>query len=221
MNNKCLYCGKELIKDQKKYCSSQCQIDYQYQQYIQRWQDKKETGLSGDYQLSNHVRKYMLKKANNKCERCGWGEKNPFTNLVPLEIHHKDSDYKNSYEDNLEVLCPNCHSLTENYCSRGNGRADRKKYYMTNVCVDCGKPIANTSIRCSECNNKYKVATHLTQLPITKEELKHLIREKPFTEVGKMFNISDNGIRRWCKNFNLPTTKKEIKNYSDEEWLLL
>lgn len=28
-----------------------------------------------------------------------------------------------------------------------------------------------------------------------------------------------NKLRKWCKTFNLPTHKTEIKNYTDEEWL--
>lgn len=43
------------------------------------------------------------------------GEVNPVTKLVPLQIHHIDGDCLNNNEDNLELLCPNCHSLTETY----------------------------------------------------------------------------------------------------------
>ena len=217
----CLNCGKELQKGQKKYCSIQCQADYQYKQYIQKWRNKEESGLIGKYKLSSHVRKFMLQKANYQCEQCGWHEINPFTNLVPLEIHHKDGNYENSYEDNLIVLCPNCHSLTNNFRSRGKSRSDREKYTKTNTCVDCGKIITNTAIRCNECNNKYKIAVHLKNLPVTREELKQMIREKPFEEVGRKFNMTGNGIKKWCKNFGLPVTKKEINNYTEEEWKLV
>ena len=41
------------------------------------------------------------------------GEINPYTRTIPLEIHHKDGNYLHSVEDNLMLLCPNCHSLTE------------------------------------------------------------------------------------------------------------
>lgn len=48
-----------------------------------------------------------------KCECCGiskWqGES------LTLEIHHKDGDHLNNILDNLQVLCPNCHSQTKNY----------------------------------------------------------------------------------------------------------
>ena len=33
-----------------------------------------------------------------------------------------------------------------------------------------------------------------------------------------MYNVSDNAIRKWCKTDNLPSTKKEINFYSNEEW---
>ena len=52
----------------------------------------------------------------------------------------------------------------------------------------------------------------------SREELKQLIREKPFTIIGNMFGVSDNAIRKWCDYYNLPRRVKDIKNYSDEEW---
>ena len=42
---------------------------------------------------------------------------------------------------------------------------------------------------------------------ITKEELKTLIRENTFVDIGKQFKVSDNTIRKWCKVFNLPTSR--------------
>lgn len=62
----------------------------------------------------------------------GWGEKNPFTGNIPLEIEHLDGDYTNNKEENLAVLCPNCHSLTSTYkgTNKGNGRKERSKYNL-------------------------------------------------------------------------------------------
>jgi len=34
---------------------------------------------------------------------------------VPLELHHRDGDRTNNTLDNLELVCPNCHALTDNY----------------------------------------------------------------------------------------------------------
>ena len=55
----------------------------------------------------------------------------------------------------------------------------------------------------------------------SREELKFLIRNKTFVEIGKMYNVSDNSVKKWCDKYNLPRLKKEIKSYSDEEWLSL
>lgn len=125
----CLNCGKVLSNRQIKFCSNICQADYQHKQYINRWKSGEETGLNGEYGISQHIRKYLMDKYSCKCQLCGWGETNPYTHTIPLEIHHIDGNYKNNNEDNLQLLCPNCHSLTETYKSRNkNGRKQRAKY---------------------------------------------------------------------------------------------
>jgi hypothetical protein len=129
---KCLNCGKELNSRNSKYCNNQCQADYQYKQYIDRWKNGKESGLKGKYSISNHIRRYLMGKYDNKCSRCGWSEINPFTKNIPLEIEHIDGDFSNCKEENLDLICPNCHSLTSTYkgANRGNGRKERSVYNL-------------------------------------------------------------------------------------------
>lgn len=52
----------------------------------------------------------------NKCECCGISE----WNGKPLncELHHIDGNNANNNLDNLIILCPNCHSQTENFRSK-------------------------------------------------------------------------------------------------------
>ena len=129
----CLNCGKELEGTKKSkniFCDNKCQNEYIYKKYIKNWKDGKENGLKGEYSTSSHIKRYLLEKYNNKCEKCGWGEMNKFTDTIPLEIHHIDGDYTNNKEENLQLLCPNCHSLTETYKSHNKkGRQERRKYY--------------------------------------------------------------------------------------------
>lgn len=125
----CKYCGVLLNNSHKIYCNNICQMNYQYNEYINNWKKGNENGLKGKYGLSNHIRRYMLEQNNYKCSKCGFDGINPFSKKSVLEIHHIDGNYKNNNEYNLDVLCPNCHSMTNNYRSQNkNGRKERNKY---------------------------------------------------------------------------------------------
>lgn len=50
------------------------------------------------------------------------------------------------------------------------------------------------------------------------EELKELIRTKSFVQIGKVYGVSDNAVRRWCKNYNLPTRTSDIKGINSNDW---
>ncbi len=127
----CKNCGKE-ISSNKTYCSLQCLSDFKQKDYVEKWKNGLIDGSSGKYNISKRIRKYLFEKYNNQCSECGWNKVNVATGKIPLEIHHKDGDYTNNKEENLILLCPNCHALTPTYkaANMGNGRKDRKKYYL-------------------------------------------------------------------------------------------
>lgn len=221
MEKFCLNCNKPLGKGQTKYCSNACQQEYQFKQRIKKWKNGELPGYSGT-NISPYVRKYMLEKNNYSCELCGWNKINPYSGNSPLQIHHKDGNYTNNTEENLQVLCPNCHSLTDTYKNMNKDSVrDRTQYIgrkkIVNKCIDCGKQILSESIRCKECQAKRRVIP-LEDMPITREELKELIYTLPFTTIGKRFGVTDNAIRKWCIQYDLPSKKREIKQYNKEEW---
>ena len=82
-----------------------------------------------------------------KCEKCGrthWeGEQ------ISLQLHHVNGDNTDNRLENLQILCPNCHSQTDNYCGANNRHDDvSKKYY----CRCCGKEMDKTQTGlCEEC----------------------------------------------------------------------
>jgi transposase-like protein len=45
----------------------------------------------------------------------------------------------------------------------------------------------------------------------SKEVLLQELKESNFTQVGKKYGVSDNTIRKWCRNYDLPTHTSEIK----------
>lgn len=210
----CKCCGGPTNR-RTNYCSNKCQKESEARDYIERWKRGEETGMMRRGELSKHVRTYMLNRAGYKCEKCGWHEVSEYTHRIPLEIHHIDGNHLHNTEDNLQVLCPNCHALTPNYKalnkrSTGIERMSRRKNY----CIDCGAEIDADSRRCRNCESKCRIKPK----PITREDLKNLLRTEPFTSIGEKYNVSDNAIRKWCRRYSLPTRKKEINQYTDEQW---
>ena len=124
----CERCGKELLDRQKRFCSSKCQRDQDYEEYIIAWKNGEVNGMRSDSLVSQHVRRYLLEKTNHSCEICGCNWVNPKSGKPIVEIHHKDGNAFNNKEENLQVLCPNHHAMTENYKNnnKANGRKSRK-----------------------------------------------------------------------------------------------
>ena len=85
----------------------------------------------------------------------------------------------------------------------------RKEFYASGKSVDnyCSQICAH-------------IAQRKTEWP-SRDELKSMIRNQPFLQIGKCFGVSDNTIRKWCKNFGLPHKAHDIKQYTDEEWNFL
>lgn len=127
----CLNCGNEFIlylSSSGKFCCHQCSVEYRKKQLIQNWKNGLHSGTCA-FTCSNFIKTYMLEKVGYKCEKCGWGEENPYTHKIPLQIHHIDGNSLNNEENNLQVLCPNCHTLTENFGSRNKNAPNGKSQY--------------------------------------------------------------------------------------------
>jgi hypothetical protein len=123
LSRPCVSCGEPAAFGQRKYCSFRCQQDYQFRIRAIAL----ENGSYRAYNCNGFIRKYLIRKLGECCFRCGWNERHPKTGRVPVEVENIDGNWKNNRPDNLTLLCPNCHSLTDTYraLNRGRGRAKR------------------------------------------------------------------------------------------------
>jgi hypothetical protein len=64
---------------------------------------------------SPRLRRKLIEDGIKKCEceMCGLSEW--MGSKISLELHHVDGNRFNNNFDNLQILCPNCHSLTPNH----------------------------------------------------------------------------------------------------------
>lgn len=118
----CQNCKAQFFSHSKqKFCSLKCSAEFRHKDFIDKWKTGKITGLLSPNKfllVSNHIRNYLLEKFDNKCAQCGFNKRHPVDNRSILEIHHIDGNCRNNSEDNLILLCPNCHALTDSYRGR-------------------------------------------------------------------------------------------------------
>lgn len=166
---------------------------------------------------TKHLANRLVKEGYKeyKCERCGvssWQGK-PLT----LQLHHKDENKRNHNLENLELLCPNCHSQTEGYAGRKvkmkyvNGVYKKVNVYKKTTCPICGKEMSvSAKNMCMECYRKEQAKN----IP-PKEELEKLIYDTPFTTIAKQYGVSDKAVSKWCKKYDLPFRKKDIREQNN------
>ena len=225
-----------------------------------------------------------------QCERCGvvdWmGEE------LSFHLHHKNGVHSDNTLSNLEVLCPNCHSQTENFAGKGQCKIPKltkeqekkKAYYGVSedgqrfydgygnykiLCPVCKVNFMNREAKemCKSCYEENRKKPKIPKEELfelmktnnfpsaalilgvdrdtvarwytyyvdeekklgniiinsdkapSKEELKEQLKKwKSFAGVGRIYDVRDNTIRKWCKKYGIPSYTKDIQNLSDEEW---
>jgi hypothetical protein len=82
------------------------------------------------YSLAKRLLKEGFKE--HKCERCMRSEWEEVP--IPLELHHLNGVHNDNRLNNLQLLCPNCHALTDNYRGKNMGMSAQKETSEVEPC---------------------------------------------------------------------------------------
>jgi len=161
-----------------------------------------------------------------KCSICGYDKY-----VGALDFHHMnpeekdfsiaDKGYTRSWEntkielDKCILLCANCHreihSKEKGKPNWSINKEDTRNIlsYDNKHCSGCGNELFEKT-KTGLCVPCYSKTIRKVERP-SKEELNILIKQNSFSEIGRMFGVSDNSIRKWCKSYDLSYRKRDIK----------
>lgn len=175
----------------------------------------------------------------DKCCICGYNKCQSALELHHLKPEEEDFTIGQTLNKDLEIIlkelqkcilvCANCHreihsglieslNNTSFIQSRANEILTQKNKLITHqvfYCKNCGNICSKKDSFCLKCSNLLK---RQIKKP-SREVLKDLIRNKSFSMIGRIYNVSDNAIRKWCISMGLPSRKTDINKITDEEWL--
>ena len=170
--------------------------------------------LNNFQQITTHQLKLKLIDCGlkeHKCENCQLTEW--LGDLIPIELHHIDGNRFNNNLDNLQILCPNCHSKTDNNSGKKNKKSledkvIKKKYnyhkkkekvekvIKTKLC-SCGKEISKNAKQCKKCVGQDRLSEKRPDYEVLIKE----IVELGYCATGRKYGVSDNCVRKWKKNY--------------------
>ena len=77
-------------------------------------------------------RLFQTKLKSAKCEKCGWAKRSQDGRL-PLELDHINGDKMDNRIENLQILCPNCHSLQPTHRGKNIKMGQWRNRYTRNT----------------------------------------------------------------------------------------
>jgi hypothetical protein len=126
----------------------------------------------------------LIKNECSECKLVKWNGKN-----ITLQLDHINGDHWDHRLENLRILCPNCHSQTETYCTRGVGSHNPR----FRKCK-CGSDILYSSNTCRACSKRNKKIMWPNNNWIIEA-----LNGSNFLALSKQLGVSDVAIRNHLK----------------------
>lgn len=145
---------------------------------------------NSSYSRSN-LKKRLIKDGllEYKCHDCGlgdvWNGKK-----ISLQLSHKNGVYNDNRLENLEFLCPNCHSQTPDF-------AGKRKVY--------DKPVpTKPPVSRARDGHQYREFSYSHKRKVVRppyDELVPMIESYGYSATGRKYGVSDNAVRKWVNHY--------------------
>lgn len=142
-------------------------------------------------------------------------------------VHHIDGCKTNNELNNLMIFASIADHSCYHDCIKNNLNFELK--YIKGIYY-CKQLNYNNKLFCPICKSRKTLIAKLCYSCYEKEKRKNIpsriilkndIRNLSFVAIGNKYNVSDKAIVKWCKYYNFPYRKIDIKKYSDIEWNLI
>lgn len=120
-----------------------------------------------------------------ECALCGLGSEwngKPIT----LQLDHINGVWNDNRKENLQIVCPNCHSQTDTFAGRTK-KGIKQKYFC-----ECGNEKVKAAKKCKVCSPRDRYDIEYPPY----EELKQMVEAIGYSATGRELGCTDNAVRK-------------------------
>jgi hypothetical protein len=193
--------------------------------------DTSEYLIKGSKITSFKLKNKLLKEGykEHKCENPECGLTEWHGKPIPLELHHINGDNTDNRLENLQLLCPNCHSLTDTYGGK-NQKLNKRSKALTTIDKEKILKVSEESNSIREVVKKTKHAERTVKKVLENAEKKinkndkvkeendkkvpliidSIKRTRSYTGTAREFGVTDNAIKKLLVKRGYPSKIKDL-----------
>lgn len=182
------------------------------------------------FKLKNRLLEEGIKE--HKCENPECGMSEWHGKPIPLELHHINGDNTDNRLENLQILCPNCHALTDNYSGK-NQKLNKRSKTLTTIDKEKILKVSEESDSIREVVKKTKHAERTVKKVLENAEKKinkndkakeendkkvpliidSIKRTRSYTGTAREFGVTDNAIKKLLVKRGYPSKIKDLLEF--------